>query len=142
VLITVSESTCECNFHSCMSLPCRHIFFFRKHKNMSSFDQCLVDHDGSTLITRKTTADWDGDETGRWTYRTQLWLSVVSQDEHVCICSVLTKHRHIVDEVWWITHNILLRMCLALWQSNIKKWVKLVTVVTFTRMQLPFQLNR
>ena len=41
---TVSESTCECNFHSCMSLTCRHIFFFRKHKNMSSFDQCLVDH--------------------------------------------------------------------------------------------------
>jgi hypothetical protein len=33
-------------------------------------------------------------------------------------------------------------MCLALWQSNIKKWVKLVTVVTFTRIQLPFQLNR
>ena len=41
--VTVSESTCECNFHSCMSLPCRHIFFFRKHKNMSSFDQCLVE---------------------------------------------------------------------------------------------------
>jgi hypothetical protein len=34
--VAVSESTCECNFHSCMSLPCRHIFFFRKHKNMSS----------------------------------------------------------------------------------------------------------
>jgi hypothetical protein len=41
--VIVSESTCECNFHSCMSLPCRHIFFFRKHKNMSSFDQCLVE---------------------------------------------------------------------------------------------------
>ena len=41
--VTVSKSTCECNFHSCMSLPCRHIFFFRKHKNMSSFDQCLVE---------------------------------------------------------------------------------------------------
>jgi zinc finger SWIM domain-containing protein 3 len=41
--LTVSESTYKCNFHSCMSLPCRHIFFFRKHKNMSSFDQGLVE---------------------------------------------------------------------------------------------------
>ena len=41
--VAVLESTCECNFHSCMSLPSRHIFFFRKHKNMSSFDQCLVE---------------------------------------------------------------------------------------------------
>jgi predicted phosphoadenosine phosphosulfate sulfurtransferase len=29
----------------------------------------------------------------------QLWLSVVSQDEHVCICAVLAKHGHVVDEV-------------------------------------------
>ena len=41
--VTVSERTCECNFHSYMSLHCRHIFFFRKHKNMYSFDQCLVE---------------------------------------------------------------------------------------------------
>ena len=41
--VAVSESACECNFHSCLSLPCRHIFFFRKHKNMSSFDQCPVE---------------------------------------------------------------------------------------------------
>jgi hypothetical protein len=62
----------------------------------------------------------------RWT---RLYLS----------CPDKTRTHEFLDRVdRWITHNILLRMRLALWQSNIKKWVKFVTVVTFARIQLPF----
>ena len=79
--VAVLESICECNFHSCMSLPCRHIFFFRKHKNMSSFDQCLVEP--------------------RWT-KTYYKKNHVIFDDHPCPETVVTvtPRRNAISRKW------------------------------------------
>jgi hypothetical protein len=117
--VTVSESTCECNFHSCMSLLCRHIFSFRKHKNMSSFDQCLVEPRWTKTDYKKKHVIFDGGHIG-----------------HNSGCLLCLKMNTCVFVLSWQNTDTSSTRC------NCYNRVKLVTVVTFTRIQLPFQINR
>ena len=41
-VISVTATTCQCNFHRSMSLPCRHIFALRSNQLLELFDPELV----------------------------------------------------------------------------------------------------